>query len=218
MVDVYGGRKVVSKYDANVHISYSDNATHIAIDNLISGKQFTVERKNECTEFRATAQIAGLVAFPLDVGPILQTRTEDVRVPVSTQGSFVYAARRLEDGHNDTVYVIDGHNHGPFNGQFKGNACICASGKRTDSSLPFNMAGLCIPPQNPKDVQLDREAYPFSSGATRYGVRRNSRRAAPRIQDIDLTGSKGISLWIGSSFPLNQCSMTIPVVDKTRNI
>jgi len=38
------------------------------------------------------------------------------------------------------------------------------------------------------------EAYPFSSGATRYGVRRNSRRAAPRIQDIDLTGSKGISL------------------------
>jgi len=39
------------------------------------------------------------------------------------------------------------------------------------------------------------EAYPFSSGATRYGVRRNSRRAAPRIQDIDLTGSKGISLY-----------------------
>ncbi len=42
--------------------------------------------------------------------------------------------------------------------------------------------------------ELASEAYPFSSGATRYGVRRNSRRAAPRIQDVDLTGSKGISL------------------------
>ncbi len=164
LVDVYGGGKVVSKPDTNVHISFSDDVAHLAIDNLISGKQFTIERKSESAEFRVTAQIAGLVAFPLTVGPILQTRIEDVEVPVSTRGSFVYAARRLEDGHNDTVYVIDGHNHGPFNGQFQGNACICASGERTDSSsLPFNMAGLCIPPQNSKDVRLDQvKFYPES--------------------------------------------------------
>ncbi len=47
---------------------------------------------------------------------------------------------------------------------------------------------------NDDSLGLFPEAYPFSSGATRYGVRRNSRRAAPRIQDVDLTGSKGISL------------------------
>jgi len=61
-----------------------------------------------------------------------------------------------------------------------------------ESGLKFQRA--CIDGDTEHIRDTLEEAYPFSSGATRYGVRRNSRRAAPRIQDVDLTGSKGISL------------------------
>jgi hypothetical protein len=54
---------------------------------------------------------------------------------------------------NDFHYRIDTAPVQPISGTFRGNACLCASKKRTAADLTFGMAGHCVGAA--EDVKID---------------------------------------------------------------
>jgi hypothetical protein len=121
-VDVFGGGALASSLPPDMKID--GKHMHITGDHLIGTKQFTFERKSYRTEFRVTAQIGGLPAIPLVVGPTLVDKETWIPEEIDASGSFTYLSRVPE---NDRVYAIDGASGpGPI-GTFVGNMCLCAS-------------------------------------------------------------------------------------------
>jgi hypothetical protein len=197
LVDVFGAGKVLNSVDGHVKISYSDGVAHIAIDRLTSGKQFTIQRRSTRQELRVTAQIAGLVAAPLVVGPKLTTTIKDVQEEVTSQGSFLYMARRLENGSFDFIYGIDGQPGVQIRETFMGNACLCASGKRTPATLPFNQAGICAPAPDPSKDRLLQNTVVLQPATLRAGIQCADQKQGPA--SILTTSDQGVCYGISLS-------------------
>lgn len=167
MVEVFGAGRLLSATDKDTSVKRESDVLHISIENLIGGKQFTVERPDRKAVFQATAQIAGKVAKPLEVGPHLEPVAKEVDVDVSVENTTQLLARRLQPGTDnyDFVWAHDGvspNNNGvPRGTTFVGNACLCPSGERTSWDLGFREAGRCVPPKDSSEVRLLPETVKF---------------------------------------------------------
>ncbi len=155
-LELFGVKEIASAIDAQTKVSKSGAGMHIVIAGLKGEKQFTVRRRSPKEEVLITAEFEGRTTNPpLVIGPIRKTVTKDIEIRISQEGTFLFMARRLHDGRHDFIYSIDGNSMPePPNDLFRGSACLCASGQRTSSGLPFERAGRCVPPKNPAETRL----------------------------------------------------------------
>jgi hypothetical protein len=137
-IDVIGGGALVSSLPPDMRIDRTQ--MHITGDRFVGTKQFTFERKSYRNEFIVSAQVGGLAAIPLVVGPTLVEKEVWTPEDLDTSGSFTYLSRVPE---NDRVYAIDGFTGPGAIGTFVGNMCLCASKSRKPPTASMAEAGAC---------------------------------------------------------------------------